>query len=115
MDAAHNRAVVTFVGSDSDVGEAAFRGIQVAAREIDLRTHSGEHPRIGATDVVPFVPVADVTLERCVEIAHSLGERVARELEIPVYFYEAAALSAARRAVSRSRCCARRANCDARP
>ncbi len=97
MDPGHNRAVITFVGSDLDVGEAAFRAIGAAAREIDLRTHSGEHPRIGATDVVPFVPVAGVTLERCVEIAHALGERVGRELEIPVYFYEAAALRPARR------------------
>ena len=97
MDAGHNRAVVTFVGSDSDVGEAAFRAIDAARREIDLRTHSGEHPRIGATDVVPFVPVADVTIERCVEIAHALGERVARELAIPVYFYEAAALRPTRK------------------
>lgn len=97
MDSGHNRAVVTFVGSDREVGEAAFRAIRAAARLIDLREHSGEHPRIGATDVVPFVPIADVTLERCVEIAHSLGERVARELAIPVYFYEAAALSPARK------------------
>ncbi len=97
MDAGHNRAVVTFVGSDRHVGEAAFRAIQCAAREIDLREHSGEHPRIGASDVVPFVPVADVSLERCVEIAHEVGERVARELKIPVYFYEAAALRPERR------------------
>ncbi len=97
MDAGHNRAVITFVGSDLDVGEAAFRAIRAAAGEIDLRTHTGEHPRIGASDVVPFVPVAGVTLERCVEIAHALGERVGRELEIPVYFYEAAALIPARR------------------
>ncbi|MBK8179919.1 MAG: glutamate formimidoyltransferase [Planctomycetes bacterium] len=97
MDPGHNRAVVTFVGSDREVGEAAFRAIRAAAREIDLRQHTGEHPRIGATDVVPFVPIADVTLERCVEIAHALGERVARELSIPVYFYEAAALKPARK------------------
>lgn len=97
MDAGHNRAVVTFVGEDTKVGEAAFRGIAAAQREIDLTCHSGEHPRIGAADVVPFVPVADVSLARCVEIAHALGERVARELEIPVFFYEAAALRAERR------------------
>ncbi|HTF87075.1 MAG TPA: glutamate formimidoyltransferase [Planctomycetota bacterium] len=97
MDAGHNRAVVTFIGSDRDVGEAAFRAIGEAQREIDLRSHSGEHPRIGATDVVPFVPVSDVSLARCVEIAHALGERVGRELEIPVYFYEAAAKRPTRR------------------
>lgn len=97
MDSGHNRAVITFIGSDLVVGEAAFRAIAAAQREIDLRTHTGEHPRIGATDVVPFVPVSDVSLERCVEIAQVLGERVARELEIPVYFYEAAALLPTRR------------------
>lgn len=97
MDAGHNRAVITFVGSDLQVGEAAFRGIRQARDEIDLRTHQGEHPRIGASDVVPFVPVTGVGIERCVAIAHALGERVARELEIPVYFYEAAALQPGRR------------------
>ena len=97
MDPGHNRAVVTFVGGDGEVGEAAFRGIARAQHEIDLTQHSGEHPRIGATDVVPFVPVAEVSIARCVEIAHALGERVARELSIPVYYYEAAALRPQRR------------------
>lgn len=97
MDSGHNRAVITFVGSDLHVGEAAFRGIRQARDEIDLRTHQGEHPRIGASDVVPFVPVTGVGIERCVAIAHALGERVARELEIPVYFYEAAALQPGRK------------------
>jgi glutamate formiminotransferase len=97
MDPAHNRAVVTLIGGDGEIGEAAFRGIAQAQREIDLTQHSGEHPRIGATDVVPFGPVAGVSIERCVEIAHAVGERVGRELSIPVYFYEAAALRPERR------------------
>jgi glutamate formiminotransferase len=97
MDPGHNRAVVTFVGPAERVGEAAFQAIREAAARIDLREHEGEHPRIGATDVVPFVPIADVTMADCVAIAHGLGQRVARELAIPVYYYEAAALTPARR------------------
>jgi glutamate formiminotransferase len=91
MDASHNRAVVTFVGSPRDVSEAAFRAIAKAKDLIDLTVHQGEHPRIGATDVVPFVPLEGSSMKECVEAAHALGRRVGRELEIPVYFYEAAA------------------------
>lgn len=90
-DACHNRSVITFVGAPEAVEEAAFAMIKTAAGLIDLNQHSGEHPRIGATDVVPFVPIADVSMEECVAIAHRVGERVGRELNIPVYFYEAAA------------------------
>lgn len=97
MDAGHNRAVVTFIGAPERVGEAAFRGIREAAARIDLRQHQGEHPRIGATDVVPFIPIAGVEMAQCVAIAHALGDRVARELSIPVYYYEAAALKPNRR------------------
>jgi glutamate formiminotransferase len=97
MDASHNRAVVTFVGPLERVGEAAFRGIAKARERIDLRHHSGEHPRIGATDVVPFVPVAGATMEACVAVARALGARVGRELGIPVYFYEEAATRPSRR------------------
>jgi glutamate formiminotransferase len=97
MDASHNRAVVTLVGPPAAVSEAAFRAIAEAARRIDLNRHTGEHPRIGATDVVPFVPLEGSSMEECVRIAHQLGERVGRELAIPVYFYEAAARTAARR------------------
>ncbi|MFN0244403.1 MAG: glutamate formimidoyltransferase [Planctomycetota bacterium] len=92
MDASHNRAVVTFVGDAQSAGEAAFRAIAKAKDLIDLTQHQGEHPRIGATDVVPFVPLAGATMKECVATAHALGERVGRELEIPVYFYEDAAL-----------------------
>ena len=91
MDANHNRAVVTIAGPPAEVAEAAFRGIAKAAERIDLRTHTGEHPRMGATDVVPFVPIAETTMEECVALARALGERVGRELSIPVFLYEAAA------------------------
>jgi glutamate formiminotransferase len=97
MDASHNRAVVTMVGEGEPVAEAAFRAIATARDVIDLNTHQGEHPRIGATDVVPFVPLAGATMGYCVRLAHRLGERVGRELAIPVYFYEQAALRPERR------------------
>jgi glutamate formiminotransferase / formiminotetrahydrofolate cyclodeaminase len=87
----HNRTVLTYVGSPEDVEEATFRAISKAAELIDLDKHSGEHPRIGATDVVPFVPISDVTMEECVQIAQRLGRRVGEELGIPVYLYEQAA------------------------
>ncbi len=91
MDADHNRSVVTFLGRPRVVEEAAFRGIRKAAELIDMDEHEGQHPRIGAADVVPFVPVQDVAMEECVEMARRLGEKVGRELGIPVYLYEKAA------------------------
>lgn len=97
MDANHNRAVITIAGEPDAVLEAAFRGVQTAARLIDLDQHRGEHPRMGATDVVPFVPVAEVTMDECVALAHRLGARIARELDIPVYLYERAATRPERR------------------
>ncbi len=97
MDADHNRSVITLVGAPAPIEEAAFRGIATAARLIDLDTHRGQHPRIGATDVVPFVPVRGVTMEDCVAMARRVGERVARELDIPVYLYEHAATRPERR------------------
>ncbi len=90
-DPDHNRTVITFVGAPGAAQEAAFHAIRTAAEKIDLDLHSGEHPRIGATDVVPFVPIEGVDMAECVELARSLGERVARELSIPVYLYEQAA------------------------
>ncbi len=90
-DPDHNRSVVTFVGSPAGVEQAAFNAIATAARLIDLNQHKGEHPRIGATDVVPFVPLRDVTMDDCVAMAWRVGQRVGRELNIPVYLYEAAA------------------------
>jgi len=91
MDPNHNRAVVTIVGEPEPVLEGAFRGIAKAAVLIDLRSHEGEHPRMGAADVVPFVPVRGVTMQDCVALARRLGERVGTELGIPVYLYECAA------------------------
>jgi glutamate formiminotransferase / 5-formyltetrahydrofolate cyclo-ligase len=96
-DASHNRSVVTLVGSGEDLVEAAVRGAAVAAERIDLREHSGEHPRMGATDVVPFVPVANTTMARCVELARHCGQRLGDELGIPVFLYEAAATRPERR------------------
>ncbi len=90
-DLDHNRTVITFAGSPLAVEEAAFRAIRTAAELIDLNHHQGEHPRIGATDVVPFVPLSDATMEECVAMAKRLGQRVGSELNIPVYLYEAAA------------------------
>lgn len=86
-----NRTVVTFIGGPEAVAEAAFRGIAKAAELIDMRQHKGAHSRIGATDVCPFVPVSGVTMEECVELAEKVAGRVASELDIPVYLYEAAA------------------------
>lgn len=86
-----NRTVVTFIGTPEGVKEAAFKAIQKASEVIDMRHHKGAHSRIGATDVCPFVPVSGVSMEDCVCLANELGERVARELSIPVYLYEAAA------------------------
>lgn len=89
---ATNRTVVTFVGEPEAVVEAAFRGVKRASELIDMRYHHGEHPRIGATDVLPLVPVAGVTLEECAEMARALAERIATELSVPTYCYESAAL-----------------------
>lgn len=86
-----NRTVVTFIGSPEGVKEAAFRAIAKAAEVIDMTKHRGAHSRIGATDVCPFVPVSEITMEDCIALAHEVAERVARELGIPVYLYEEAA------------------------
>jgi len=90
-DADHNRSVLTFVGPPAAVAEAAFRAVEKAAALIDLTRHRGAHPRIGATDVAPFIPIEGVTLEDCVKLAERLGSEIWNRLRIPVYFYEAAA------------------------
>ncbi len=90
-DPSHNRSVITFVVPIERAVDAAFAGVRTARDLIDLRGHSGEHPRMGATDVVPFVPLEGTTMNDCVALARALGERVGRELEIPVYLYERAA------------------------
>lgn len=94
---ATNRTVVTFVGEPEEVVEAAFRGIRRASELIDMSKHHGAHPRMGATDVCPLVPVSGVTLEECASLARELGKRVAAELNIPVYAYEAAAFAPERK------------------
>ena len=102
--AATNRTVVTFVGEPEAVTEAAFRGVKKAAELIDMRQHHGAHPRMGATDVLPLIPVAGITLEECAELARKLAERISTELTIPTYCYEAAAFTPERKnlAVCRS-------------
>lgn len=96
-DLDHNRSVVTTIGAPQAVLESAFQGMSKAAELIDMNHHRGGHPRMGATDVVPFVPVRDVTMEDCVILARKLGERAGTELGIPVYLYEAAAMHPDRR------------------
>src|SRR6185295_577676 len=91
-----NRTVVTFVGSPAAVVEGAFRGIKKAAELIDMRKQKVAHPRMGATDVCPFIPVSHVTWEEAIECARQLGRRVGEELKIPVYLYERAAKDPAR-------------------
>jgi len=91
VDADHNRSVITFVGGVDAIVEAAVRVAARAAELIDLRHHAGVHPRVGALDVLPFVPVRGVTLEDCIHLAHAAGARIAREVGVPVYFYESAA------------------------
>ena len=90
-DAAHHRSVVSFAGPPGAVEEAAVRATGKAAQLIDLNRHRGVHPRVGATDVVPFIPICDISLQECAQIAQRVGERIARDFGIPVYLYEAAA------------------------
>ncbi|HEX8294187.1 MAG TPA: glutamate formimidoyltransferase [Pyrinomonadaceae bacterium] len=97
VDPDHNRSVVTFVAPPEVVVEAAVRVVARAAELIDLSRHAGQHPRMGACDVLPFVPVRGVTVEECVALAHGAGRRIWGELNIPVYFYESAALRPERR------------------
>jgi glutamate formiminotransferase len=92
IDPDHNRSVITFVAAPEMIVEAAVRAVGLAAELIDMRQHRGVHPRLGATDVLPFIPIAGVTMEDCVTLARHAGERIARELSIPVFFYERAAL-----------------------
>lgn len=90
-DASHNRTVVTFIGEPAAVKQAAFASCAKATELIDMEQQHGEHPRVGATDVIPFIPVSDVTIEECVELANELGKEIAEKLSVPVYMYEAAA------------------------
>ncbi|MFO0775418.1 MAG: glutamate formimidoyltransferase [Nitrospiraceae bacterium] len=90
-DSDHHRSVLTFAGAPDAVGEAAYRAVAVAAKRIDLRTHRGEHPRVGATDVVPFVPLQGSTMADCIVVAESVAARIGRDLAVPTFLYEAAA------------------------
>ncbi|MCA8938328.1 MAG: glutamate formimidoyltransferase, partial [Planctomycetes bacterium] len=90
-DADHNRSVITLAGTPEGVSEAAFQIYAAAKVEIDLTKHEGEHPRMGAVDVCPFIPVSDASMEDCVKLAQALAKRVGEELELPIYLYEAAA------------------------
>src|SRR6184192_7144 len=93
MDADHNRSVITLVGDCNAIAEAAIRGVGKAAELLDLTKHQGAHPRMGAADVVPFIPIEGVTLEDCVAISRRVGEQIWKRFQIPVYLYEAAATS----------------------
>ena len=90
-DASHNRSVFTFLGDPEQVKEAAFRFAKHAVEKIDLRVHEGEHPRMGAVDVIPFVPIRDMDMQECVELSKQLGKRLADELDLPVFLYEESA------------------------
>ena len=103
MDADHNRAVVTFVCHPSLAVDAAFRGYQKAVELIDMQTHKGEHPRMGACDVCPFIPISDMTEEDAIELAQKLAARVGDELQIPVFLYESAASSPKRKNLAKVR------------
>ncbi|MDR3354166.1 MAG: glutamate formimidoyltransferase [Synergistaceae bacterium] len=87
-DTSHNRSVLTMVGSPEGIAEAAFRLCKLASEKIDMRKHAGEHPRMGATDVMPFVPVKEVSIEDCVDLSKRVAERIWKELEIPSFLYE---------------------------
>lgn len=99
-DADHNRTVVTIVGGPAAVQQAAFALAQKASELIDMTVHQGGHPRMGATDVVPFIPISDVTMDDCVALAQAVGKRIGEELNIPVYLYEDAASRPERRNLS---------------
>jgi glutamate formiminotransferase len=90
-DKSHNRSLFTIVGAPEDVFKSVYEAIKVATKLIDMEKHVGEHPRVGATDVVPFVPVSGVSMKECVALAKKLGRKVGKELKIPVYLYESAA------------------------
>ena len=96
MDKDHNRSVVTFIGEPEQVLIAAFNACKKASELIDMRKHLGEHPRMGATDVIPLIPISDVTMEECVELTKELGKKIGEELNISVYLYEKSASSLSR-------------------
>ena len=94
-----NRTVVTFVGNPDAVSEAAYLGIKMAAEVIDMSKHKGAHPRMGATDVCPFIPISNVSNEECIDLSKEIGQRVGKELSIPVYLYEHSAQTPERKSL----------------
>jgi glutamate formiminotransferase len=100
LDSEQHRSVLTFAGDPDSMVEAILRAARVAVKRIDLKQHRGQHPRIGAIDVVPFVPIESISLEGCVALARELGERIASELEVPVFLYEHAATRPARKNIA---------------
>lgn len=96
MDKDHNRSVVTFIGEPEKVIEAAFNATKAASHLIDMKDHIGGHPRMGATDVIPLIPISDVTMEECIEYSNKLAKRIGEELDIPVFLYEKSATSPSR-------------------
>jgi glutamate formiminotransferase/formiminotetrahydrofolate cyclodeaminase len=103
LDGDHNRCVITLAGHPTAIAEAAFHGAALAMKEIDLTTHKGEHPRMGATDVIPFIPISDCTEEDLIPVARALGKRMGDELKLPVFFYESAATNEERRSLAKVR------------
>ena len=99
-DADYNRVVVTMAGNENGIIDGAINACKAAAESIDMRSHKGEHPRLGAVDVVPFVPVKNVTMDDCVKISEKFGEKISKELSMPVYLYEAAARKPERKSLS---------------
>lgn len=102
-DASHNRSVFTLVGNPENIGEAAFRLCKLASEKIDMTKHSGEYPRMGATDVIPFIPIQEVTVEECVEISKAVAKRIWEELKIPSFLYEYSASSPDRQNLAKVR------------
>ncbi|APB31701.1 MULTISPECIES: glutamate formimidoyltransferase [Vagococcus] len=102
-DKSHNRSVFTLVGDEDGIQEVAFQLVKYASENIDMTKHSGEHPRMGATDVVPFIPIKDVTLEECVEISKKVAKRINDELDIPIFLYEESASAPTRKNLAKVR------------
>lgn len=102
-DASHNRSVFTLVGDEEGIQEAAFQLVKYASENIDMTKHTGEHPRMGATDVVPFIPIKDTSLEECVEISKNLAKRINDELDIPIFLYEDSAATPSRKNLAKVR------------
>ena len=105
MGADLNRTVVTFIAESEYAGSAAYKGIEKAAELIDMRNHAGAHPRMGATAVCPFIPVSNIDMEECVNIAMELGEKIGNELKIPIFLYESAASNEERKNLANIRSC----------